>query len=36
MERKSTPPSLQEELKKITVWIVCNTSMNVAENLAHE
>jgi len=32
MTRKSTPPSLQEELKKIIVWIVCNTTMNVAEN----
>jgi len=29
---KSTPPTLRKELKKITVWIVRNTTMNVAEN----
>jgi len=36
MTRKSTPPSLQEELEKITVRIVCNAPMNVAENFTCE
>jgi len=36
MEKKSTPPTLQKGLKKITVWIVCQTTMNVAENFMHE
>jgi len=34
--RKSTPLSLRKELKKITVWIVCNTIMNVVENSMYE
>jgi len=33
---KSTPLPLLQELKKITVWIVCNTPMNVAENFTCE
>jgi len=35
-DEKKYPPSLQEELKKITVWIICNTPMNVAENFTCE
>jgi len=31
-DEKSTPPPLQGELKKIIVWIICNTPMNVAED----
>jgi len=26
---KNTPPTLWKELKKITVWIVCNPTMGV-------
>jgi len=32
MAKKSTPPTLWKELRKIIVWILCNTTMNVAEN----
>jgi len=31
--KKSTPPPLRKELKKITVWTVGNAAMNVAEKL---
>ena len=33
---KSTPLTLHEELKKITVWVACQTTVNVAENLVYE
>jgi len=36
MERKSTPPPLREELKKITVWVILQTAMNIGENLVYE
>jgi len=36
MAKKSTPPPLRKEMKKITVWTVCNAAMNVAENFVCE
>jgi len=36
MTRKSTPPTLQEERKKVTVWVVYQTTMNIVENLMYD